>query len=60
MVIARKKLTAEKKQILELAQFLNLTKVQVAVHQNMLYKLDTKFLIVNKTLVTTLSSCNPL
>ena len=27
--------------------------VQVAVHQNMLYELDTKLLIMNKTLVKT-------
>ena len=28
-----------------------MTMVQVAVHQNMLYELDTKYLIINKTLV---------
>ena len=44
----------QENQILELAQFLNLTMVQVAAHQNMLCELDTKILIMPKPLVKTL------
>ena len=37
-------------QIIELAHFLKLTMVQVGEHQEFLYELDTRLLILNKTL----------
>ena len=50
----------QENQIFELDQFLILTMVQVAAHQNMLYGLDTKLLIMNKTLVKTLRALTHL
>ena len=38
------------KQIKKLAKYLNLTMHQVDKHNEMLYELDTKMLIINKTL----------
>ena len=38
------------KQIKQLAQFLNLTMHHVDKHSEMLYKLDTKLIIINKTI----------
>ena len=39
-----------RKQIKQLAKYLNLTMHQVDKHHEMLYELDTKMLIINKTL----------
>ena len=50
----------QENQILELAQFLNLTMVQVTVHQIMLHELDTRLLIMNKTLAKTLRAVTNL
>ena len=49
LYILQKQNELQENQVLELAQLQNLTMVQVAVHQNMLYELDTKLLIMNKT-----------
>ena len=52
--ILQNKNKLQQDQILELVHFLNLTLVQVKEHQEALYKLDTKLLIVNKSPMPTM------
>ena len=48
------------KQIKHLAKFLNLTMHQVSRHSEMLYEMDTKMFIINKTLQDVMWSINSL
>ena len=48
------------KQIKQLAKFLNLTMHQESRHSEMLYEMDTKMFIINKTLQDVMWSINTL